>query len=210
MLGNLREYRDQVDVRTSELTDTNEQLRQEVQARKEAEQQLLHDAFHDGLTGLPNRALFMDRLSHAIAIGKRRSDYLFAVLFLDLDRFKVINDSLGHLIGDQLLVALGQRILKCLRPGDTVARLGGDEFAILLEDIKGLSNAMVIGERIENELKASFDVAGHEVFVTGSIGIALSSKAYERPEQILRDADTAMYHAKAHGRARKEVFESGM
>ncbi len=210
MMGRLREYRAQVETRTKELTATNEQLLQEIQARKTAEEQLLHDAFHDALTGLPNRALFMDRLTHAIAIARRRKEYLFAVLFLDLDRFKVVNDSLGHLVGDRLLVELGARLTQSLRPGDTVARLGGDEFAILLEDISGTGNAIMIADRIAKELPDPFMIDGHEVFTSGSIGIALSAPSYEKAEQVLRDADTAMYQAKTQGRARHVVFEQGM
>ncbi len=210
MLVNLRTYRKQVEERTSELTASNRQLVEEVNARTIAEQQLLHDALHDTLTGLPNRALFIDRLDHAITISKRRKDYLYSVLFLDLDRFKVVNDSLGHVIGDQLLVAFGERLLVCLRPGDTVARLGGDEFAILLEDISGIGNTLFIAERITKELTSPFSVGGHEVFVTASVGIALNSADYDRPEQILRDADTAMYQAKAGVGTKHVVFEPGM
>ena len=124
----------------------------DITGRKAIEQQLLHDAFHDALTELPNRALFMDRLEHVINSSKRRKDYLYAVLFLDLDRFKVVNDSLGHLVGDQLLVSVGERLVQCLRPGDTVARLGGDEFALLLEDIKDISEVTHIADRIQEKL----------------------------------------------------------
>jgi diguanylate cyclase (GGDEF)-like protein/PAS domain S-box-containing protein len=182
----------------------------DITARKQAEAQLLHDAFHDALTGLPNRVLFLDRLAHAIAIARRRKDYIFAVLFLDLDRFKVVNDSLGHLVGDQLLVELGRRIGGSLRPGDTIARLGGDEFGVLLEDIRSLSNATYIAERIQRALAAPFTVEGHEVFANASIGIALNAAGYERPEQLLRDADTAMYQAKTHTRGGYVIFEPGM
>jgi diguanylate cyclase (GGDEF)-like protein len=206
----LRAYHAQVEERTVELTAMNEKLLQEIGARTAAEEQLRHDAFHDALTGLPNRALFMDRLAHAMKIAKRRKDYIYAVLFLDLDRFKVVNDSLGHIIGDQLLISFGRRLAASLRPHDTIARLGGDEFAILLEDINGLSNAAYIAERIGAEMAAPFSVGGHEVFVTGSIGIAIGAVEYEQPEQILRDADTAMYKAKSSGRGKVAVFEQGM
>jgi diguanylate cyclase (GGDEF)-like protein len=178
--------------------------------RKLAEAQLLHDAFHDGLTGLPNRALFIDRLEHALRLAKRRKDYLFAVLFLDLDRFKVVNDSLGHAIGDQLLVAIAQRLTACLRVGDTVARLGGDEFVLLLEDIDGVNEATNIVNRLQKTITSPILLDGHEVFITASIGIALSSGEYEEPTSLLRDADTAMYRAKELGRARHEVFNSSM
>jgi diguanylate cyclase (GGDEF)-like protein len=210
MRNSLREYRAAVEAQTSELISTNEKLLQEIGARKAVEEQLLHDALHDTLTGLPNRALFMDRLEHVIALAKRRKDYLFAVLFLDINRFKVVNDSLGHVVGDQLLIMLGGRLVDCLRPLDTVARLSGDEFAILLEDIGGLSNATFIAERIGKALVEPFSVAGHEVFATGSIGIALGSVGYESPDQILRDADTAMYQAKTSGCSHFVVFERGM
>ena len=182
----------------------------DITQRKKAEEQLLHDAFHDSLTGLPNRALFTDRLEHALKLAKRRKDYLFAVLFLDLDRFKVVNDSLGHAIGDQLLVAIARRLEACLRVGDTVARLGGDEFVLLLEDIDGVNEATGIVNRLQKTITSPILLDGHEVFITASIGIALSSGEYEEPTNLLRDADTAMYRAKELGRARHEVFNSSM
>ena len=182
----------------------------DITQRKLAEAQLLHDAFHDGLTGLPNRALFTDRLEHALRLAKRRKDYLFAVLFLDLDRFKVVNDSLGHAIGDQLLVAIARRLETCLRAGDTVARLGGDEFVLLLEDIDGVNEATSIVNRLQKQITSPILLDGHEVFITASIGIALSSGEYLEPTNLLRDADTAMYRAKELGRARHEVFNSSM
>jgi len=181
-----------------------------VTKRKLLEIQLLHDALHDALTGLPNRNLFMNRLTHVVDLAKRRNDYLFAVLFIDLDRFKVINDSLGHIIGDQLLVAISSKLKACLRPGDTVARLGGDEFAILLEDINSINDATLIAERIQQELLLPLNLDGHEVFTTASIGIVSSAIRYERPEELLRDADTAMYHAKSLGKSRYELFDSTM
>ena len=182
----------------------------DITGRKNAEAQLLYDAFHDALTGLPNRALFMDRLEHVIASAKRHPAYLYGVLFLDLDRFKVINDSLGHGIGDKLLVEVGQRLKSCLRPGDTVARLGGDEFAILLEDIADAADAEEITHRIEQILSPHHTILGNEIFTTQSIGIALRSDRYEWPEQILRDADIAMYEAKSKGRSRHEFFDTKM
>lgn len=182
----------------------------DVTARKQAEEQLLHDALHDALTGLPNRTLFMDRLQHAIDRAKRRQRYLFAVLFLDLDRFKVVNDSLGHTVGDQLLIAIAHRLTVCLRPEDTIARLGGDEFTVLLEDIENVDVAIRVAQRIQQELRRPFKLSDHEVFTTVSIGIALSTTGYDRPEDLLRDADTAMYRAKALGRARHEVFDTAM
>ena len=182
----------------------------DITQRKLAEEQLLHDAFHDALTGLPNRALFMDRLGHAVERVKRHEDSLFAVLFIDLDRFKVVNDSLGHMSGDQLLIRVVQRLKHCLRAGDTVARLGGDEFTILLEDIKDISEATAIAQRIQAALTSPFSLSGHEVFITASIGIVLSTTGYERLEDILRDADTAMYRAKAQGKACHQVFDKTM
>ncbi len=182
----------------------------DITQRKLAEEQLLHDAFHDALTGLPNRALFTDRLEHALRLAKRRKDYLFAVLFLDLDRFKVVNDSLGHAIGDQLLVSIARRLETCLRAGDTVARLGGDEFVLLLEDIDGVNEATSIVNRLQKQITSPILLDGHEVFITASIGIALSSAEYAEPITLLRDADTAMYRAKELGRARHEVFNSSM
>lgn len=199
-----------VEERTAELSKSNELLKQEISDRQRAEEQLIHSAFHDALTGLPNRALFIDRLEHALERAKRLEDYLFAVIFLDLDRFKIVNDSLGHMVGDQLLLAIASRIKACLRSADTVARLGGDEFTILLEDIKDVSYAKDVANRIQEELMLPFNLSGNEVFTTASIGIALSAIGYDRPEQLLRDADTAMYQAKARGKARYEVFDITM
>lgn len=183
---------------------------QDITDRKRAEERLLHEAFHDGLTGLPNRALFMDHLKLSVERGKRRDDRLFAVLFLDLDRFKIINDSLGHMVGDQLLVGIARRLEICLRPGDTVARLGGDEFTVLLEDLTSVAEVIEVAERLQKALALPFNLNGHEVFSTVSIGIALSSTGYDRPEEVLRDADTAMYRAKMLGKARHEVFDKTM
>ncbi|MDZ8085301.1 MAG: EAL domain-containing protein [Nostoc sp. DedQUE12b] len=181
-----------------------------ITALKLAEAQLIHDAFHDILTGLPNRALFMERLEWALMQVKRRANYTFAVLFLDLDRFKFINDSLGHMIGDQLLTALARRLENCLRAGDTVARLGGDEFTILLDDLQNANDVISVVERIHEALTFAFQLSGYEVFTTVSIGIALSKGSYNRPEELLRDADIAMYRAKALGKARHEIFDSTM
>lgn len=182
----------------------------DIHERKLTQEQLLHDAMHDGLTQLPNSALFQDRLRVAIAQAERRSNYLFAVLFFDLDRFKVINDSLGHAVGDRLLVAIARRLLSFLRPGDTVARLGGDEFAILANDIDDPSDATRIAERIQEELSRPFDLGGHEVFTGASIGIAMSSTGYTSPQDVLRDADIAMYRAKSRGGKHHAVFDLDM
>jgi diguanylate cyclase (GGDEF)-like protein/PAS domain S-box-containing protein len=183
---------------------------QDITDRKRAEEQLLHDAFHDALTGLPNRALFMDHVKMAIQRSRRSGDRLFAALFLDLDRFKIINDSLGHMVGDQLLVGIAHRLEMCLRPGDTVARLGGDEFTILLEDLATSDDALDVARRVQDAVTQPFNIGGHEVFTTASIGIALSNTGYERAEDLLRDADTAMYRAKLLGKKRHVVFDKEM
>jgi diguanylate cyclase (GGDEF)-like protein/PAS domain S-box-containing protein len=183
---------------------------QDITDRKRAEEQLLHDAFHDALTGLPNRALFMDHVKMAIQRSRRSGDRLFAALFLDLDRFKIINDSLGHMVGDQLLVGIAHRLEACLRPGDTVARLGGDEFTILLEDLAETDDALDVARRVQEAVSQPFNIGGHEVFTTASIGIALSTTGYERAEDLLRDADTAMYRAKMMGKKRHVVFDKAM
>ena len=183
----------------------------DISRRKQMEERLLHDAFHDALTGLPNRALFMDHLRLAVERARRpKKKYLFAVLFLDLDRFKIINDSLGHTMGDQLLVATAGRIQKCLRHLDTVARFGGDEFAVLLDGVEDVNDTIRVAQRLQRELTTPINVGGHEVFTSVSIGIALSNTGYERPEDVVRDADTAMYRAKAAGKSRYEIFDTGM
>ena len=189
----------------------------ELMERKKMEAQLRHDAFHDALTGLPNRSLFLDRLNHALQLSQRRahlnSENLpdqFGVLFLDLDRFKVINDSLGHLAGDQLLKMVAQRLVDCLRGGDTVARLGGDEFVMLLEEIQDVNDVIEAVNRIQDTLKMPILIEGNEIFVSTSIGIALNATGYTQPDQLLRDADTAMYRAKEQGRDRYEVFNPAM
>lgn len=182
----------------------------DITERKHMEQQLLHDALHDSLTGLPNRALFMDRLEQQLKRSQRQGGYLFAVLFLDLDRFKVVNDSVGHLVGDKLLIEIARRLENSVAPTDTVARLGGDEFTILLEDISSKSQAVLVAESIYQTLTFPFNVQGYELFTTASIGIALSSQGYDKPEDILRDADLTMYSAKEHGRARYEIFDCSL
>ncbi len=182
----------------------------DITSRKKTEEQLEYDAFHDALTGLPNRALFLDRLQHIIAVTQRRAGSFYAVLFLDMDRFKIINDSLGHSIGDQLLIAVGRKLSDCIRPGDTVARLGGDEFAVLLESINEPGHATDVADRIQKKLADPIRIKGNELFTSVSIGIALGGERYERPEQVLRDADIAMYEAKGKGISRYEIFDEKM
>src|SRR6266853_879590 len=182
----------------------------DVTDRRRAADKLLHDAFHDSLTGLPNRALFLDRLEHRLALEKRRHQTSFSVLVLDIDRFKVINDSLGHVLGDQLLIEVGRRLQPTLRPGRTVARLSGDEFTILLEDVPNAADARKVADRLHEELRTPFQLADQEVFSGASIGIAHGNAAYARPEDILRDADTALYRAKAQGRGRCVEFDVSM
>jgi diguanylate cyclase (GGDEF)-like protein len=184
-----------------------ERISGELQQSKE---HFRHAAFHDALTGLPNRALLTDHLKLAIERGKQHKGHVFAVLFLDLDRFKNINDSLGHSTGDQLLVAIARRVEECLRPMDTVARLGGDEFAILLDGLEDFNDAIHVAERVQMDLTRPFNLNGHEVYTTASIGIALSTTGYEDPENLLRDADIAMYRAKENGKARYELFDTVM
>jgi diguanylate cyclase (GGDEF)-like protein len=181
----------------------------DVTKRKALEEQLFYQAFHDALTGLPNRALLMNRLEHALHRADRQGTNV-AVLFTDLDNFKVINDSLGHTAGDQLLVAVAERLKSCMRPEDSATRVGGDEFAILVEGINGATDVTRIAERIAEALQAPFALDVGEIFVTTSIGIALSGSAGERPADLLRYADLAMYRAKHKGKDRYQVFEPAM
>ena len=183
---------------------------QDISDRKQAEKKLVHDAFHDALTGLPNRMFFMDQLKQSVQRVKRTQQLPFAVLFLDFDKFKTINDSLGHLVGDQLLIAIAKRLREGVRPGDTVARLGGDEFTILLDSLNSPDDAIDKARRLLSNLSEHYKLPGREVFITASIGVALSTCGYEHAEDVLRDADTAMYRAKSLGRARYEIFDKGM
>jgi diguanylate cyclase (GGDEF)-like protein/PAS domain S-box-containing protein len=178
--------------------------------RKRAEEQLMHDAFHDVLTGLPNRALFEDRLSQAIERSNRQDDYAFGILFLDLDQFKIVNDSLGHTAGDELLISMARLLESCIRTVDTVARLGGDEFVILLDNLDDLDEAIHIANRVQTALQSPFVLGDKTLYTSASIGIVFSERGYERPEDALRDADIAMYQAKSHGKSRFVVFDPQM
>ncbi len=185
-------------------------LEEEIVQRKQAEKKLKHTASHDSLTGLPNRAVFIDLLNHAIACNKRKPELAFAILFLDLDRFKVVNDSLGHHAGDVLLKLIARELSAIVRDKDTVARLGGDEFVILIEDLKSNNKAFEIAQRITEFLEQPFTIENQLVFTGTSIGILFSDERYDNADTMLRDADTAMYHAKDCGKGRYEVFDASM
>ena len=199
-------------------------VNRDISERKRAEEMAVHSAFHDGLTNLPNRALFLDRLQRAFALYNRHPDYKFAVLFIDIDEFKVFNDSLGHTVGDELLIQIGQRLVASLREVDTIsrpqlnespkddslARLGGDEYSVLLEDIRNPSDAIRVAERLQSRLSAPFVAHGNEIIITASVGIALSTAQCVQAEDLLRDANIAMYRAKRTGKAHCEVFDNAM
>jgi PAS domain S-box-containing protein len=203
-------------------------VNRDITERKRAEELLVHNAFHDGLTNLPNRALFLDRLQHALTLSKRHSNYKFAVLLIDVDEFKIINDSLGHAAGDELLIQIGQRLKDSVRradtvsrprvsevPGrptndDTLARLGGDEFAILLDDIRDSIEPVRVAERMQAQLAIPFVVNQEEIVISASMGIASSASPYMQAEDLMRDADIAMYRAKRRGKARCEVSDTAM
>jgi len=204
------ELEQRVDERTRELATANSELVAQIGERMRAEYQLTHQTQHDALTGLPNRSQMLDRLAAAIARARQSEDRTFAVLFLDLDRFKLVNDSAGHAIGDELLIEAGRRIVGAVRGDDTVARLGGDEFAVLVESIDGIGMAEELAGRILAALSTPVWVAGRELFPTASIGIALWMPRYRSGEEMLRDADAAMYRAKGAGRDRCEVFDEAM
>jgi diguanylate cyclase (GGDEF)-like protein/PAS domain S-box-containing protein len=182
---------------------------EDISARKDAEARLVHQTLHDSLTGLPNRVLLEDRLGHALARLDRRRESV-GVFYVDLDRFKLINDTLGHEYGDQLIVEIGRRLSAAVRPSDTVARLGGDEFVVLAEDLGGRDEASDMAERLRTAVSAPIRLAGTDVVALASIGVALAADRYGTPEQLLREADTAMYSAKQHGKDRHEIFDGGL
>lgn len=190
---------------------TNRKVAEEVR-RKDQEklEKLAHDALHDPLTGLANRALFVDHLAGAFNRARRRTGYLFAVAFMDLDNFKLINDAHGHMVGDQVLSEVARRLDNCLRPVDTVARFGGDEFAILLDDISDESDAINIVERIESEIQRPMTVDGKEIKTTASMGISVGIGENNLPGDLLRQADEAMYHAKEAGKAQYSMVRIGL
>jgi diguanylate cyclase (GGDEF)-like protein/PAS domain S-box-containing protein len=180
----------------------------DITERKALEERLEHQAFHDSLTGLPNRALFMDRLGHALARVERHEKSI-AVLFLDLDDFKLVNDSFGHEVGDRLLVEVAGRLKECVRPQDTVARLGGDEFTVLLEEVENVEGATHVAGRVTEAVRTPFDLGEHRLSTGVSIGVVLGNSARDRPEDLLRNADLGLYEAKRRGKARYEVFDPG-
>ncbi len=200
---------EQVAQRTNELRSANEKLKLDLEERKRVEQSVRHMAHHDALTGLPNRALFRDRLTHAMAQADRYHQIL-AVLFLDLDRFKAINDTLGHNVGDQLLKMAAERIRSCIRDCDTVARLGGDEFTIIVDDIVEVQDAAVVAQKILDTLSQPFILHGHEVFISVSIGVTLYPNDDENADNLLRNADSAMYRAKEYGRNNYQFYVADM
>ncbi len=201
---------ERVQQRTMQLEQANHNLQQEIAEHRRTQQKLLQMALHDSLTGLPNRTLFTERLELAIDRAKVEETYRFAVLFLDCDHFKLINDSLGHLVGDQLLIAVSQRLASCLSIRDTLARMGGDEFTILVEEIQAAADAEEIAKKLLASLKQPFTIAGREIFLDASIGIVIGSNEYRQSEHLLRDADTAMYRAKHRGRGNYQVFDAEM
>ncbi|MBD1835301.1 EAL domain-containing protein [Cyanobacteria bacterium FACHB-472] len=201
---------ERVKERTHQLELANQELKRQISERMLLQEQLLKMALYDALTGLPNRFLFMERLEQALKRAKQHPDYRFAVLFLDCDRFKVVNDSLGHFVGDELLVALARRLEASLNQTDTLARLSGDEFAILLTEIENINSVTLVADQILKDLSLPFPLKRQEVFINASIGITLSNLNYEQSEYLLRDADTAMYRAKTLGKGQYQIFDAEM
>lgn len=195
---------------SDEIGQLSQSFNEMMDTLKKSEERLQYEAFHDVLTALPNRSLLLDRLDRMIERNRRRPQHRFAVLFVDLDRFKNVNDSLGHTKGDELLIQISERLKRCLRSMDTIARLGGDEFIILMDEIKDVNDTTHLAERILNQLKPPFLIDGQEIYISASIGISLSQPSYVHPSDYLRDTDTAMYHAKSLGKARYQVFDVAM
>ncbi len=204
------ELEQKVRERTIQLERLISELNQEITKHKQTQKRLFHQALHDALTGLPNRNLLMEHLQKALQRSQRNQNYLFAVLFIDLDRFKIINDSLGHAVGDRFLVAVANLLKKYSRDVDTVARLSGDEFAILLDDLKDSKDAIAIAERLLKQLSSPIYVDERKVFTGASIGIAFGSPTYQSGVELLRDADIAMYRAKAQGKGHYALFDREM
>lgn len=201
---------EKVKERTAELNKTNESLQKQIDQRKEIEQKLIHDAHHDSLTGLPNRTLFTSRLELAISSKQRHHNHNYALLFIDLDRFKTINDTLGHHAGDQFLIEAAKRIGDCKRSHDLLARLGGDEFVVLIDSYSSQADVEMVAQRIVESVSAGYSIEGKEVFSGASVGIAELNKDYKHPDEVLRDADAAMYQAKNLGRNRYVAFNISM
>ena len=200
----------QLDERTKELQSTNLNLRMQIEERRKAEAQLYYDAHHDALTKLPNRAMLIDRLGYSLRHLKRHPLHQSALLFIDLDRFKMINDTLGHHAGDLFLIEIADRLRDCVRDNDILARLGGDEFVILLDSLQSEDDVEEVASRIINKVAAGFELEGHTVHSNASIGIAMCSSHYKDSNEILRDADAAMYQAKSLGRGRYVFFDDSM
>ncbi|WKZ37245.1 MAG: EAL domain-containing protein [Anaerolineales bacterium] len=201
---------DRLHRQAEELREERKILHEEMEKRIRAEERLIHEALHDPLTNLPNRRLFMNRLEHAIEWNRRYPSDLFAVLYLDFDRFKIINDNMGHNVGDLLLIEMGRRLKHSIRTMDMVARMGGDEFAVLLEAVKGSDQVVTIVKRLQRSLAAPFEAEENTIHMTASIGVVMSLQRYERTDDVIRDADIAMYNAKVGGKNNFRVFDIGM
>jgi diguanylate cyclase (GGDEF)-like protein len=211
MIMVLTHHRNKVEIeRTEEINQINKQLQFELKERKKIEEILAHSAMHDPLTDLPNRTLFAESLTHAISFAKRHNDFSFAVCFIDLDRFKVVNDSLGHYTGDLLLIESAKRIQSCIRAEDTLGRLGGDEFVLLLEGAEDPKDYLQIVHRIQEKMTTPAIINEHTVYISVSIGVVLDTKNYDTADEILRNADIAMYRTKTEGRGHYKVFETAM
>jgi diguanylate cyclase (GGDEF)-like protein len=208
--GWIRALVDRINQQAKELREEREILMEEIKKRIQAEERLTHEALHDPLTNLPNRRMFASQIQHALAQNKRNSSQVFAVLYLDFDRFKIINDSLGHNVGDNILIGIAQRLKSSVRAVDTVARMGGDEFAILLEAVNTENEVTMIVKRLQRNMAAPFEVDGNSIVMTASIGIVPNLFRYEQIDDIIRDADIAMYSAKVSGRNQFRAFDAVM